>query len=92
MNLPAKPDFLAMMACRRFRRCNVPICPLDPWQDKRVYVKGERKCTLPKAERMQLGKLVSEEQLPMRGMTKREWAGHLGGLAKAKKIAQGAIC
>jgi len=83
-----------MMACPRFRRCNVPKCPLDPWQDKRVYVKEERKCKLPKADRMELAKLVSEGQLPMRGMTKKEWAQsqrRRGERQKRPKIAQEAL-
>ena len=61
-----------MEQCRRFDRCSVPICPLDIYQDYRTYIKGEPKCTLPKADRIKIGKGTA---LPMQGMTKKEWGG-----------------
>lgn len=70
---PAKPDFSAMKACPRYYRCNVPLCPLDPWQDTRPYFPGKPKCRLEKVERMRLAATIAPEQLPRRGMTKAEW-------------------
>lgn len=59
-----------MKKCPRFHTCDVPKCPLDEDIDLRVKLPEDPKCTLPKSKRMKLGK-----DLPMRGMTKREFAG-----------------
>ncbi len=32
--------------CSRFKRCSVPLCPLDPEVEKRVYLEGEPTCRL----------------------------------------------
>lgn len=63
-------NLLRMERCPRFSRCSVPICPLDEGKDKRVYLKGEPKCNLPKSRRLKLG-----EDLPWKGLTPREEAG-----------------
>lgn len=44
-----------MEKCPRFPRCSTPLCPLDEDKDKRVYLKGEPKCTLPKSLRTRFG-------------------------------------
>lgn len=62
-----------MRRCPRFQRCNVPVCPLDPLQDQRTYLKGEPRCQLPKSRRI---RLAEPTNLPRQGMTKREWAAH----------------
>jgi len=58
-----------MTQCPRYPKCSVPICPLDAEKDRRVYLKGEPKCTLPKSIRMRLGK-----DLPWKGLFPREYA------------------
>jgi len=84
-----------MKTCPRFKRCSVPICPLDELKNERVYLKGEQKCSLSKNKRVKLGK-----DLPWKGLwpaeiaaikrwenlspeeqeQKREWArSHLSG-------------
>jgi len=35
-----------MKRCSRFRRCSVPLCPLDREVEKRVYLEGEPTCRL----------------------------------------------
>ncbi len=35
-----------MKKCPRFQRCSVPLCPLDPEVEKRVYWEGEPTCKL----------------------------------------------
>ena len=35
-----------MKKCSRFQRCSVPLCPLDPEVEKRVYLEGESTCRL----------------------------------------------
>jgi len=60
-----------MKSCPRFQSCCVPICPLDPLQDRRTYLKGEPKCALPKATRI---RLAAGTDLPRKGMTKKEWS------------------
>ena len=35
-----------MKKCSRFQRCSVPLCPLDPEVEKRVYLEGESTCKL----------------------------------------------
>ena len=32
--------------CPRSQRCSVPLCPLDPEVEKRVYLEGEPTCGL----------------------------------------------
>lgn len=59
-----------MKKCPRFHTCDVPKCPLDEDIDLRVKLSEDPKCTLPKSKRMKLGK-----DLPMKGMTKREFVG-----------------
>lgn len=56
-----------MQSCPRFYKCSVPICPLDEDKDKRTYLQGEKKCTLPKSYRTRLGK-----DLPWGGKWPRE--------------------
>jgi len=58
-----------MNKCPRFFRCSVPICPLDPDKDKRVYLQGEPRCTLAKSIRRKLGK-----DLPWKGLFPREFS------------------
>jgi hypothetical protein len=58
-----------MKDCPRYLYCSVPLCPLDEEMGKRVYIKGEPVCTLPKTIRKRLGK-----DLPNKGMFKREIA------------------
>lgn len=61
-----------MTQCPRFLFCSVPICPLDIDQDRRDYLPGEPKCTLAKSIRYRIGK---DTELPLQGLTKREWSG-----------------
>ena len=60
-----------MRQCPRFDRCSVPICPLDQQQDHRTRLPGESKCTLGKSARFRIGQ---NTDLPLQGLTKREWA------------------
>ncbi len=60
-----------MENCPRFNSCSVPICPLDPDMAKRVYVRGEPKCTMRKGVRIRLG-----SELPWKGMKAREWTNY----------------
>jgi len=85
-----------MRACPKYRRCSAPKCPLDPLEDIRSHFPGEPTCRLEKAERMELAQMVSEEELPRRGMTVMEWAATLRERRKKRstkraRIAQGAI-
>jgi len=57
-----------MTNCPRFPHCSVPICPLDRDKGRRVYLRGEPKCTLAKAVRAKLGKM-----LPWKGLTPSEF-------------------
>ncbi len=59
-------------SCPRFNKCDVPICPLDLLQEKRTYLKGEPHCTLAKSIRI---RLAAGTELPLQGMTKKEWSG-----------------
>ena len=66
-----------MLDCPRWDRCSAPICPLDPGMARRVVIEGratggikEKRCTLPKSKRMELGK-----ELPWQGLWPRELAG-----------------
>ena len=44
-----------MKKCPRFLTCSVPICPGDVcWSDK-VFIKGDKKCKMPKNELKKLG-------------------------------------
>lgn len=66
-------EAVALMArCPRFRTCAVPSCPLDLFQDRRVVLPGEPRCTLPKERRRALG---AGTALPFGGLTLREWQG-----------------
>lgn len=67
-----RESYRIMRECPRFVRCSVPICPLDLLQDERDHIKGEPACTLSKARRYAIGK---DTDLPLQGLTKREWAG-----------------
>lgn len=58
-----------MQSCLKFQRCEAPLCPLDIDYQKRVYLKGEPKCTLGKAIRLKLGK-----DLPRKGLFPKEFA------------------
>jgi len=71
------PDLLPMLDCPGWDRCSAPICPLDRGMAQRVAVDGcatggirEKRCTLPKSERMELGR-----DLPWLGLKPRELAG-----------------
>ena len=60
-----------MIRCPRWQRCSAPICPLDPHKELRSgAVADEKRCTLGKAKRMELGAL-----LPSRGLWPAELAG-----------------
>lgn len=79
-----------MQQCPRFKRCSVPVCPLDLKQDDRVRLPAEPKCTLPKSKREKIGKGTA---LPRQGLTKREWAAQeywrtLDESEKANRTAQ----
>ena len=69
-----------MKKCPKFYRCSAPICPLDIDYKKRVFIKGDLECTLPKNKRMLIGK-----NLPNKGLTFKE----LGGLKGWGKIPVG---
>jgi hypothetical protein len=69
-----------MQKCPRFHKCNAPICPLDIHSSERTYLPGEEKCTLPKTQRVKLGK-----GLPYGGLTKKEYAGLKSWLSKTAK-------
>ena len=60
-----------MKRCPRFARCSVPICPIDLLQKHRTRLPGEPKCTLGRSARLRVGRNAN---LPLQGLTKREWA------------------
>ena len=60
-----------MSKCPRFDYCDVPICPLNHYQESRVYSEGESKCTMEKGVRAKIGKGT---ELKYQGFVKREWA------------------
>jgi len=60
-----------MQQCPRFERCDVPICPLDPNQDQRTSLVGEKRCPLAKSYRVRIGKSAG---LPRKGLTRKEYA------------------
>jgi len=68
---------IEMKKCPKFYRCSAPICPLDIDYKKRVFIKGDLECTLPRNKRMLIGK-----NLPNKGLTVKE----LGGLKGWDKI------
>ena len=37
----------SIQRCPRFRKCDAPLCPLDPKLNVRVYLLGEPTCQLP---------------------------------------------
>lgn len=76
-------NFHRMQKCPRFKRCSVPICPLDRLMKQRTKVEGEPKRTLPKNTRLKLGK-----DLPWKGLWSREISGirNWENLSEEKKI------
>jgi len=74
-----------MRQCPRFEHCDVPICPLDPNQDQRTSLAGEKKCTLAKSIRHRIGKIAG---LPRKGLTRKEHAARLrwDGLEESEKL------
>lgn len=60
-----------MADCPQYKWCSAPKCPLDRDMKKRKYFRGEPKCTLSKAKRMELGK-----DLPNKGLFPKELAGY----------------
>ena len=74
-----------MRQCPRFEHCDVPFCPLDPNQDLRTSLTGEKKCTLAKSIRLRIGIMAG---LPRKGLTRREHASKLrwDGLEESEKL------
>jgi hypothetical protein len=70
--------------CPRFEHRSVPICPLDIDQGLRGQLRGEPRCTMSKKIRYRIGK---DTDLPMKGLTKKEWAGRKSwdGLSDTQK-------
>ena len=76
-----------MQDCPRYKCCSVPICPLDPDWKKRVYLKGEPKCTMEKNVRMRLGKNLKNKGLTQRELaSQRNW-NKLGAEEKLRRQA-----
>jgi len=48
-----------MELCRRYKRCNVSHCPLDPNNGKVISYPDDRQCTLPEEE---LNKIKKEAE------------------------------
>ena len=71
-----------MQKCPRFQFCNAPKCPLDYFQDDRIKLEGEEKCTSAKSTRIKIGKGTV---LPHQGLTKKELAGTKIWEAKSDK-------
>ena len=61
-----------MELCPRYQECSAPKCPLDFFQDERVKLEGEEKCSMAKSIRMRIAKGT---KLKYQGMTKAEWTG-----------------
>ena len=76
-----------MRQCSKFERCDAPICPLDPNQDQRTSLTGEKRCTLAKSIRLRIGKLAG---LPRNGLTRKERAARLrwDGLKESEKLSR----
>ena len=76
-----------MRQCSKFERCDAPICPLDPNQDQRTSLTGEKRCTLAKSIRLRIGKLAG---LPRNGLTRKEHAARLrwDGLKESEKLSR----
>ena len=60
--------------CPSFGKYSANICPLDPEQHLRTYIKGEDKCRTEKPTRMKIGSKYPDV-LPYQGLTKREFKG-----------------
>jgi hypothetical protein len=71
-----------MEDCPRFDFCDVPKCPLDMDIKLRVSVSGDKKCTMEKNVRLQIGKKWG---LPKIGLTDAEYAGKIKFEALSKE-------
>ena len=58
--------------CPSFGKCSANICPLDPEQHLRTYVKGEDVCHAEKPTRIRIGAKYPD-LLRLVGLTKREF-------------------
>ena len=61
-----------MDRCPRFISCSVPICPLDLYNEIRVFYPEEPKCDMAKRVRFLIGK-----DLPKMGLTNKEYIGYI---------------
>jgi hypothetical protein len=66
-----------MKKCPRYLTCSCPICPLDFNWLLRVFIRGERKCKLPKNELKKLSFIQQVKARTEMGKVQHEkWLSH----------------